>query len=110
MSKDRVKELEEELRMYKESPYVAGYLSILKQINTWNKDLSDEPTSLKFDPANGDADQKAFEKAHKFILTVDTMYEQLDKLRSKMNPKQAKELEEKEKEAKIKQKDSTVVL
>jgi len=86
-------QLKEELKLYKESPYIEGYLSILKQINVWNNDLKNEPTSLKYDPDNGDADQKAFDKAHKFITSVDTLYDKLEYLRGKMNPEQQQKVD-----------------
>lgn len=90
---DENEKLKQELKLYKESPYEEGYLSILKQINVWNNDLKNEPTSLKYDPKTGDADQKAFEKAHKFITSVDTLYDKLDYLRGKMNPEQQQKVD-----------------
>jgi hypothetical protein len=82
--------LKAKLAIYEESPLVEGYLAILKQINTWNKDLKNEPTSLKYNPDNGDADMKAFDKAHKFISSIDTLYDKLEYIRGKMNPEQQK--------------------
>lgn len=79
-------ELKKRLEIYETSPLKEGYLAILKQINTWNRDLSNEPTSLKYDPDNGDADMKAFDKAHKYISTIDTLYNKLEYLRGLMNP------------------------
>jgi hypothetical protein len=84
--KEEIEELKNRLKIYEESPLEQGYKAILKQINTWNTDLTNEPTSLKYSPENGDADMKAFDKAHKFITSIDTLYDKLEYLRSKMNP------------------------
>jgi hypothetical protein len=84
--KEDIEEIKSRLKIYEESPLEKGYLAILKQIDTWNMDLSNEPTSLKYNPDNGDADMKAFDKAHKFITSIDTLYDKLEYLRSKMNP------------------------
>jgi hypothetical protein len=88
--KENIEELKKKLEVYEDSPLKEGYLAILKQINTWNQDLTNEPTSLKYDPDSGDADMKAFDKAHKFITSIDTLYDKLEYLRGKMNPEQQK--------------------
>ena len=91
--KENIEEIKNRLKIYEESPLKEGYLAILKQINTWNQDLTNEPTGLKYDPKNGDADMKAFDKAHKFITSVDTLYDKLEYLRGKMNPEQQKQVD-----------------
>lgn len=108
--KEKIKKLEERLRYFEESPYVDGYNAILNQINTWNKDLQNEPTSLKYDPDSGDADMKAFDKAHKFIASIDGLYDQLEYLRSKMSPEIAESLLKKQKEQKGSEKDKSLAL
>lgn len=102
--------LKEKLRVYEESPLVEGYNAILNQINTWNRDLQEEPTSLKYNPDTGDSDQKAFEKAHKFILTTQQIYDQLAYLRLKMSPEMADQLKKTEKNEKLKEKDTSLAL
>lgn len=112
--KDEIQELKERLKKYEESPLKEGYLAILKQINTWNQDLTNEPTGLKYDPENGDADMKAFDKAHKFITSIDTLYDKLEYLRGKMNPEHKAELELKkqteEKNRQLNEKDEKLAL
>lgn len=100
----------QKLEMYEQSPLKDGYLSILRQVNTWNKDLHDEPTSLKYNPDTGDADQKAFEKAHKYITSIDTIYEKLAYLRRNMSPEIAKQVEQAEKNEKAASKDRSLAL
>ena len=112
--KEDIEELKKRLAIYEESPLKQGYLAILKQIDTWNMDLSNEPTSLKYDPDSGDADMKAFDKAHKFITSIDTLYDKLEYLRGKMNPAQKAELEmqrqAEEKNKQLKEKDEKFAL
>ena len=81
-------ELQAKLRQYEESPFVNGYLAQLKQLNSWNKDLKEKPTSLTYNEDSGDADTKAFEKALKFMLESDKLYDKLDYFRGKMTPEQ----------------------
>ena len=88
--KENIEEIKNRLKIYEESPLKEGYLAILKQINTWNQDLTNEPTGLTYNPDSGDADMKAFDKAHKFITSIDTLYDKLEYLRCKMNPEQQK--------------------
>lgn len=107
---DEIDQLKEKLKVYEESPLVEGYHAILKQINTWNKDLMDEPTSLKYDPDTGDSDQKAFDKAHKFILSTKELYDQLEYLRLKMSPEMAELVKKTEKNEKLKDKDASLAL
>lgn len=112
--KENIEEIKNRLKIYEESPLKEGYLAILKQINTWNQDLTNSPTGLKYDPKNGDADMKAFDKAHKFITSVDTLYDKLEYLRGKMNPEHKAELELKkqveEKNKLLKEKDEKLAL
>ncbi len=88
--KENTEELKARLSVYEDSPLKEGYLAILKQINTWNQDLTNEPTGLTYNPDSGDADMKAFDKAHKFITSIDTLYDKLEYLRGKMMSRSTK--------------------
>lgn len=88
--KERIKELEEELSKYKESPLVEGYLGVLKQIDTCNRDLQNTPAGLR-----DSDDEKAFDRYNKYILSIDDYYNKLEILRDKMSPKQVKEVDSK---------------
>ena len=91
MDKDkRIKELEEELEKFKSSPYVDGYLGVLNQINTCNKDLDTKPAGLR-----DEADEKSFDRYNKYILAIDSYYQKLEILREKMSPTQVKVLDAK---------------
>lgn len=112
--KAEVEKLKQKLAIYEGSPYKDGYLAQLKQLNTWNKDLKDAPTSLTYNPDTGDSDQKAFEKALKFMLESDKLYEKLEYFRGKMNPAQKAELDlqkqTEEKNKQLKEKDEKFAL
>ncbi len=81
----KVKELEEKLAVYENSPYKDAYLGVLKQIETCNKDLIDTPAGLR-----DEEDAKAFERYDKYILKVDEYYNKLELLRGKMSPEEKK--------------------
>jgi hypothetical protein len=86
--KSRVEELEKKLAVYESSPLVEGYLGVLKQIETCNKDLSEKPAGLR-----DEDDEKAFDRYNKYILSIDEYYKQLEVLRGKMNPKEQAEVD-----------------
>ena len=83
MSKEsqRIKDLEDRLSVYEKSPYLGGYLAILKQITQWNNEMSLRPIKLS---AVDDDDMRAFDKAMKFLEKQKLLYETIDFLRSKM--------------------------
>lgn len=85
----------ETLDTFIESPLVEAYLSIKYQLDRWAKELKENPSTLSYDPDSGDADQKYFDKVHKYITTVDAMYDKLTSLRAKMSNKQEEVLDKK---------------
>jgi len=88
--KPTYEELENELAIYKNSPYKEGYLGVLRQIETCNKDLNDNPAGLR------DADDdKSFDKYNKYILSIETYYQKLEILRDKMSPIEKKQVDAK---------------
>ncbi len=88
--KQRIKELEDRLEHYEKSPFLGGYLAILKQITKWNNEMSNNPISLA---AIEDDDIKAFDKAMKFLEKQKLLYETLDFLRSKMTAEEKKDVD-----------------
>ncbi len=86
--KARVEELERKLAVYESSPLVDGYLGVLKQIETCNRDLIDTPAGLR-----DEDDAKAFDRYDKYIQGIDEYYDKLEYLRSKMNPKEQAEVD-----------------
>lgn len=88
--KPTYEELEKELAIYKSSPYKEAYLGILKQIETCNKDLNDNPAGLR-----DENDAKAFERYEKYILKVEEYYQKLEILRDKMSPIEKKQVDAK---------------
>lgn len=91
-----VEEIENELKIFKESPYVNSYLALYGQIENWNQQLRDIKINL-----HGEATEKAFERAHKYFTEQKPYFEQLEYLRKLMTPEQQKELEEKMKTQKL---------
>ena len=88
--KQRIKQLEERLQHYEKSPFLGGYLAILKQITQWNNELSMKPIKLA---AIEDEDMRAFDKAMKFLEKQKLLYETLDFLREKLTPKEKEDAE-----------------
>ncbi len=78
---DRIKQLEERLLLYEKSPYLGGYMAILKQITQWNNELAMSPIKLS---DVGDGDMRAFDKAMKFLERLEMLYKTLNFLRDKM--------------------------
>ncbi len=86
--KDRIKELEEELAKYKESPYLNAYTGLYATMERWSHELKTKTFSIS---AVEDDDMKAFEKAHKVSISMKALFDQLDFLRSKITPAQQEE-------------------
>lgn len=86
----KVKELEDKLAIYESSPYKDGYLGVLTQIETCNKDLNNNPAGLR-----DEEDEKSFDKYNKYILSIDVYYQKLELLREKMSPTEKKEVDSK---------------
>lgn len=93
---DRIKQLEDRLLVYEKSPYLGGYMAILKQITQWNNELSMHPINLS---AIEDEDMRAFDKAMKFLEKQKLLYETIDFLREKLTPKEREDSDKKEVEA-----------
>ncbi len=85
----------ETLESFIESPLTESYISIKKQLSKWAEELENNPSTLSYDAESGDADQKYFDKVHKYITTVDAMYDKLTSLRAKMSNKQEQVLDKK---------------
>lgn len=107
-SKDAdVKELVEDYKRYTESPLEPAYVSILKQINHWLDEINKSPINIK---NTDDSDNKAFEKAHKLMTTLDPLFDKLEYLRAKMSPERQKKLEQSLKDSKMGEKDKSIAL
>lgn len=85
--------LETQLNKFTNSPYSNSYLSLLFQIENWNKQLTDKPIDLF-----KDKEAKEFDRAHKFFTEQKPYFEQLDYLRKLMLPEEQKEIDKKAKE------------
>lgn len=78
--------LENELKVYKESPLVDTYFAIQSQIKFWNSQLTDRQIDLF-----ADKDSKEFDRAWKYLLEATDVLKKMDELRKLMTPKQKEE-------------------
>ncbi len=83
-----VEYLEERVKKFESSPYVTSYISLLNQIDNWNKQLSDKPIDLF-----AESTDKSFDRAHKYFTEQTPYFEQLAYLRKQMSPEEKVEVE-----------------
>lgn len=108
-----VEYLEGKLKKFEESPIVNTYLTILRQVNSFNEQLSLRESEKTMEDGQkvkvqegfidlfSDKDDKSFDRAWKYLNEAELLIEQLDKLRKKMTPEQQRELLEQEKIANL---------
>ena len=70
------------------SPYYEGYKTLKKTIDSWNHEINNSPIMI-----TSDKDDKAFERASKYLMELKFYYEQLDYMRTKLLPKEIEEVE-----------------
>jgi hypothetical protein len=85
--------LEDELSVYKDSPYEDSYIALRTKITEWNEELRTKAISLF-----ADKDQKEFDRAHKFFSEQKPYFEQLKYLRIEMGPQKTESADRKLKE------------
>lgn len=107
MEKQDIKAIQERLSHYENSDYSSGYMAIKNQLDKWAAELQNSPVTLTYKRRKKKKDEEgmtineleddmyAFNKVHKFISTVDQLYEKLEWLRSKMSPEQQKSADDK---------------
>lgn len=83
--KDRIEQLERELKQFKESPYVNSYIGLYATIERWSNELKNKAFSIS---SVEEDDMKAFDKAHKVSTSMKDLFDQLEFLRSKITPAQ----------------------
>lgn len=79
----KVKELEEKLAIYENSPYQEAYTGLYVTVKRWSTELKNKAFLIS---DVEESDIKAFDKAHKVSLSLKDLFEQLDFIRSKMTP------------------------
>jgi hypothetical protein len=88
LSKDeKIRILEEKLKIYEESPYVQTYMAMRKQFDSFNSQLSEKEINIF-----KNEDDDFFTRAWKFMEGSPGMLKNLDEIRKLMNPEQQKEL------------------
>lgn len=104
-----VEYLEGKIKKFEESPIVSTYLTILKQVDSFNNQLNLKESEKILEDGSkitvqsgfidlfSDKDDKSFDRAWKYLNEAELLIEQLDKLRKKMTPEQQKEAAEQEK-------------
>ena len=88
----RIEELEKELRIFKESPYVDSYITIKKQLDNFNSQLSAKMIDLF-----AEKEDKSFDKTKWYFEKILDLNKTLDALRALMTPDQQADLKAKEK-------------
>ena len=89
--KDLIKELKAKLAIYESNPFlVESYEAICYQLSSWNDQLKKQPIDLF-----AESTQKEFDRAFKFFAEIDTIYDTLDRLRSRMSPQEQTDVENK---------------
>lgn len=82
--------LEEKIEKYEKSPYKKSYLSLKKQVDSWNEQLTNNNIDLF-----GDSSEKAFDRAHKFFSEQKPYFEQMEYLRGLMTKSEVEEVDKK---------------
>jgi hypothetical protein len=93
------------LKVYEDSPFESSYMACLTTIENFNRQLTSESINIM-----DIEDKPKFEMAHKYLTELDGYLSTLDKIRGKMNPDIAKNLDAKAKQSKIDQKDKSLAL
>jgi hypothetical protein len=91
-----VEELEAQLTLYTTSPYSKTYITIRKQIDDFNEQLTIRKTQIKAENGEmvdallgkidifGSKDDKEFERAWKYMMDAIDLHKKLDEFRGKM--------------------------
>lgn len=74
-----------------QSPYYDSYISARNQIQWWNLEIKNNPTSIYND--SEDMNDKSFERAHKFLTTQSELISNLNAIRLQLLPQEEKEVE-----------------
>lgn len=94
-----VEHIEKKLEAFEFSPYAKTYMTLLKQIESFNEQLTIKKIVKKIEGENvemvqgfidlfGDSNDKSFDKSWKFFGDAISLHETLDKLRAKMTPEE----------------------
>lgn len=82
--------LEKRLQQYESSPHLRTYLTLVKQVDNFNKQLTEANIDLF-----ADKDDKGFDRGWKYMLEAETMLTQLEKIRLKMTDSEKSEANQK---------------
>lgn len=84
-----VKLIFDEWKTFTDSPYADMYLSVLKQVTSWNQQIKDNEIDLY-----GSKDLKEFDRVTKYFAGIKDYSDTLDYLRSKMKPEEVKKVDQ----------------
>ncbi len=87
-----VEHLEKRLETYEKSPYLKTYLTLVRQIENFNEQLTKRNIDLF-----SDKEDKSFDRTKWYFDNMLNLNKQLDELRKLMTPEERKEAEEKAK-------------
>ena len=99
-----IEELETKLSLYEKSPYVKTYLTLLHQLDDFNEQLTIQEKEMnvegtmqkvKFGRIDlfGTKDEKEFERGFKYMIQVNDLLENIDKIRKKMTTEEKAEVD-----------------
>ena len=89
-----VKQLFDDWKIINESPYLEGYLTIYRQITSWNNEIETKSKQINLVQVNvkdeegnivGTVD-KTFENTLKYLTALPQLYEKLEYFRAKLTP------------------------
>lgn len=102
----RIKEQDEELKKFKESPHLESYLTISEQLSSFNSQLKlgEEKTTISDDGVKvtakkgfidlfAEKDDKSFDRAKWYFQNILELNKTLDNLRKLMSPEDIKDLD-----------------
>jgi hypothetical protein len=90
-NKDKlVQELLDEYLSLIESPYYSSYIAHLKQIESWNAEITKIPIKI-----TGNDEEKAYDRVLKYLLVQDELLNKLNGIRLLMKPAEQKEIQQK---------------
>lgn len=79
-----------------ESPFLEGYLTVYRQIHTWNEEIKNSSGKIKIvQDIGSDKDgrpvvtlDKSFDNAHKYLKEITILYEKLEWFRTHLTEKE----------------------
>lgn len=98
-------DLKDKLKIYEESPHEIAYRAATNTVNKLSEQLKDKHIDLF-----NSEDKPKFEMMHKFLTELTFYLDTIDKIRAKMNPEIAKQIDKQAKQEKLNDTDKSLPL